>query len=127
MTSAGRREVEAQGRVGLQSLTTHPALPDANTPDKLQQAALPLLSNTSCKKFWGNKITDLMVCAGASGVSSCMVWLPGLALHPLPSQAGVGLGKGPGQGLGQRGKELAGRLLSGTCSFLPGHSHPRSW
>uniref|UniRef100_G1NWY6 chymotrypsin n=2 Tax=Myotis lucifugus TaxID=59463 RepID=G1NWY6_MYOLU len=45
---------------------------NANTPDKLQQAALPLLSNASCKKFWGNKITDLMVCAGASGVSSCM-------------------------------------------------------
>ncbi|XP_012661621.1 chymotrypsinogen B [Otolemur garnettii] len=42
------------------------------TPDKLQQAALPLLSNTECKKFWGNKITDVMVCAGASGVSSCM-------------------------------------------------------
>uniref|UniRef100_A0A452UF69 chymotrypsin n=1 Tax=Ursus maritimus TaxID=29073 RepID=A0A452UF69_URSMA len=36
------------------------------------QAALPLLSNAECKKFWGNKITNLMVCAGASGVSSCM-------------------------------------------------------
>ncbi|XP_008048385.1 chymotrypsinogen B2-like [Carlito syrichta] len=42
------------------------------TPDKLQQAALPLLSNADCKKFWGSKITDVMVCAGASGVSSCM-------------------------------------------------------
>ncbi|EPQ05501.1 Chymotrypsinogen 2 [Myotis brandtii] len=42
------------------------------TPEKLQQAALPLLSNAECKKFWGNKITDVMVCAGASGVSSCM-------------------------------------------------------
>ncbi|CAK6436791.1 unnamed protein product [Pipistrellus nathusii] len=45
---------------------------NAKTPDKLQQAALPLLSNAECKKFWGNKITNLMVCAGASGVSSCM-------------------------------------------------------
>ncbi|XP_077746732.1 chymotrypsinogen B-like [Canis aureus] len=42
------------------------------TPDKLQQAALPLLSNAECKKFWGSKITDVMICAGASGVSSCM-------------------------------------------------------
>uniref|UniRef100_A0A6I8NJM9 chymotrypsin n=2 Tax=Ornithorhynchus anatinus TaxID=9258 RepID=A0A6I8NJM9_ORNAN len=45
---------------------------NSKTPDKLQQASLPLLSNDDCKKFWGNKITDEMVCAGASGVSSCM-------------------------------------------------------
>ncbi|EPY85059.1 chymotrypsinogen B precursor [Camelus ferus] len=44
------------------------------TPDKLQQATLPLLSNGDCKKYWGSKITDVMICAGASGVSSCMVW-----------------------------------------------------
>uniref|UniRef100_A0A452UFF2 chymotrypsin n=1 Tax=Ursus maritimus TaxID=29073 RepID=A0A452UFF2_URSMA len=42
------------------------------TSDKLQQAALPLLSNAECKQFWGSKITDVMVCAGANGVSSCM-------------------------------------------------------
>ncbi|KAL4685670.1 hypothetical protein H8959_001267 [Pygathrix nigripes] len=41
-------------------------------PNKLQQAALPLLSNAECKKFWGSEITDEMICAGASGVSSCM-------------------------------------------------------
>uniref|UniRef100_A0A452RSQ8 chymotrypsin n=1 Tax=Ursus americanus TaxID=9643 RepID=A0A452RSQ8_URSAM len=35
-------------------------------------AALPLLSNAECKQFWGSKITDVMVCAGANGVSSCM-------------------------------------------------------
>ncbi|XP_022367349.1 chymotrypsinogen 2-like [Enhydra lutris kenyoni] len=40
-------------------------------PDKLQQAALSLLSNADCTKFWGSKITNVMVCAGASGVSSC--------------------------------------------------------
>ncbi|KAK2834800.1 hypothetical protein Q7C36_015501 [Tachysurus vachellii] len=44
----------------------------ANTPALLQQAALPLLTNTECQKYWGNKITDLMVCAGAAGASSCM-------------------------------------------------------
>ncbi|XP_011801406.1 PREDICTED: chymotrypsinogen B2-like, partial [Colobus angolensis palliatus] len=32
--------------------------------DKLQQAALPLLSNAECKKFWGSEITDEMICAG---------------------------------------------------------------
>ncbi|XP_073652883.1 chymotrypsinogen B [Tursiops truncatus] len=42
------------------------------TPDKLQQATLPILSNADCKKYWGRKITDVMICAGASGVSSCM-------------------------------------------------------
>ncbi|XP_044616908.2 chymotrypsinogen 2-like [Equus asinus] len=44
----------------------------SKTPDKLQQAVLPLLSNTDCKKYWGSKIANSMVCAGASGVSSCM-------------------------------------------------------
>ncbi|XP_007938611.1 chymotrypsinogen B-like [Orycteropus afer afer] len=42
------------------------------TPEKLQQAFLPLLSKADCKKYWGSRITPLMVCAGASGVSSCM-------------------------------------------------------
>jgi chymotrypsin len=45
----------------------------ADTPALLQQAALPLLTNEQCKKFWGNKISDLMICAGAAGASSCMV------------------------------------------------------
>lgn len=58
-----------------------PVPPANKTPDKLQQAALPLLSNTNCKKFWGSKIADEMVCAGASGVSSCMV---SLTLAPCP-------------------------------------------
>ncbi|XP_078400289.1 chymotrypsinogen A-like [Cetorhinus maximus] len=42
------------------------------TPDKLQQAVLPLLTNANCKQYWGSKITDIMICAGASGASSCM-------------------------------------------------------
>uniref|UniRef100_A0A2K5J0N7 chymotrypsin n=1 Tax=Colobus angolensis palliatus TaxID=336983 RepID=A0A2K5J0N7_COLAP len=50
-------------------------------PDKLQQVALPLLSNAECKKFWGSEITDEMICAGARGVSSCKV----SPLLPLPN------------------------------------------
>ncbi|XP_008821183.1 chymotrypsinogen B [Nannospalax galili] len=42
------------------------------TPAKLQQAALPIVSSADCKAYWGSKITDVMICAGASGVSSCM-------------------------------------------------------
>ncbi|XP_057566757.1 chymotrypsinogen A [Hippopotamus amphibius kiboko] len=60
---------------GMQCVTTGWGLTkytNANTPDKLQQATLPLLSNTSCKTYWGSKITSSMICAGASGVSSCM-------------------------------------------------------
>merc|ERR1711970_1633330 len=49
---------------------THHTAPD--TPALLQQAALPLLSNDDCKRFWGNSISDVMICAGASGASSCM-------------------------------------------------------
>ncbi|XP_051830616.1 chymotrypsinogen 2-like [Antechinus flavipes] len=45
---------------------------NSKTPERLQQAALPLLSNSECQKYWGSKIKDSMVCAGASGVSSCM-------------------------------------------------------
>uniref|UniRef100_A0A7N4V1T0 chymotrypsin n=1 Tax=Sarcophilus harrisii TaxID=9305 RepID=A0A7N4V1T0_SARHA len=41
-------------------------------PNILQQAALPLLSNTKCKRYWGKKFKDTMICAGANGVSSCM-------------------------------------------------------
>ncbi|XP_026570232.1 chymotrypsinogen 2-like [Pseudonaja textilis] len=45
---------------------------DKVSPNKLQQVALPLLTNQECKKFWGNRIVDVMVCAGAAGASSCM-------------------------------------------------------
>lgn len=44
------------------------------SPRYLQQVALPLLSPAQCKQYWGyNRITDAMICAGASGVSSCQV------------------------------------------------------
>ncbi|XP_025055588.1 chymotrypsinogen A-like isoform X1 [Alligator sinensis] len=42
------------------------------TPNKLQQTALPLLSNLQCEEYWGNQITNQMICAGAAGSSSCM-------------------------------------------------------
>lgn len=51
------------------------SISDKVSPNKLQQVALPLLTNQQCKKFWGNRIADVMICAGAAGASSCMVWL----------------------------------------------------
>ncbi|EMP31383.1 Chymotrypsinogen B [Chelonia mydas] len=56
-------------------LTPSPAclcFPAQNTPDKLQQVALPLLTKTQCKTYWGFRIADVMICAGAAGASSCM-------------------------------------------------------
>ncbi|NWJ12041.1 CTR2 protein, partial [Crypturellus undulatus] len=44
----------------------------SQTPALLQQAALPLLTNAQCKEYWGFRIADVMVCAGADGASSCM-------------------------------------------------------
>ncbi|KAK2920510.1 chymotrypsin B-like [Channa argus] len=43
-----------------------------STPNKLQQAALPLLSNEQCKTHWGSNISDVMICAGGAGATSCM-------------------------------------------------------
>ncbi|XP_069476464.1 chymotrypsinogen 2-like [Ambystoma mexicanum] len=43
-----------------------------NTPNKLQQTALPLLTNDDCKKHWSSNISDLMICAGGAGATSCM-------------------------------------------------------
>ncbi|XP_078525561.1 chymotrypsinogen 2-like [Lissotriton helveticus] len=60
---------------GQRCVTTGWGLTNASaskTPDKLQQVSLPLLTNTDCKRYWGNKIADVMICAGASGASSCM-------------------------------------------------------
>uniref|UniRef100_A0A8C8VGA6 chymotrypsin n=1 Tax=Pelusios castaneus TaxID=367368 RepID=A0A8C8VGA6_9SAUR len=60
---------------GLTCVTTGWGLTNSqgnNTPDELQQVALPLLTNTECKKYWGSRIADVMICAGAAGASSCM-------------------------------------------------------
>lgn len=43
------------------------------TPARLQQAALPLVTVNQCRQYWGSGITDSMICAGASGVSSCQL------------------------------------------------------
>uniref|UniRef100_A0A3B3XVI5 chymotrypsin n=1 Tax=Poecilia mexicana TaxID=48701 RepID=A0A3B3XVI5_9TELE len=43
-----------------------------SSPRYLQQTSLPLLSPAQCRNYWGtSRITDVMICAGASGVSSC--------------------------------------------------------
>ncbi|XP_018423262.1 PREDICTED: chymotrypsinogen A-like [Nanorana parkeri] len=42
------------------------------TPARLQQASLPLLTVSDCQRYWGSNIQPTMICAGASGVSSCM-------------------------------------------------------
>ncbi|XP_036432136.1 chymotrypsinogen A-like [Colossoma macropomum] len=60
---------------GLKCVTTGWGLTRYNaatTPPRLQQAALPLLTNSDCQRYWGSSVTDVMICAGASGVSSCM-------------------------------------------------------
>ncbi|KAF3817649.1 hypothetical protein GH733_012936, partial [Mirounga leonina] len=54
------------------------------TPDKLQPAALPLLSNAEGQKFRGSKTTDVMICAGASGVSPCKVRPGSCPPHTCP-------------------------------------------
>ncbi|KAK2854369.1 hypothetical protein Q5P01_007030 [Channa striata] len=46
---------------------------DTSSPNKLQQAALPLLSNEQCKSHWGSKISDVMICAGGAGAASCQM------------------------------------------------------
>ena len=56
----------------------------SQTPAVLQQVALPLLTNAQCKQFWGFRIADVMVCAGADGASSCMVGAPSPPVPPVP-------------------------------------------
>ncbi|XP_056382364.1 chymotrypsinogen B [Hyla sarda] len=60
---------------GMKCVTTGWGLTDSSasqTPARLQQVALPLLTNAQCKNYWGNRIHDVMICAGADGASSCM-------------------------------------------------------
>ncbi|XP_036440356.1 chymotrypsin A-like [Colossoma macropomum] len=49
--------------------TKHDAL---LSPALLQQAIFPLLTSDDCRRYWGSKITEEMICAGASGASTCM-------------------------------------------------------
>ncbi|NXY06100.1 CTR2 protein, partial [Pteruthius melanotis] len=60
---------------GMTCVTTGWGLTESSashTPAVLQQVALPLLTNAQCKEFWGFRIREVMVCAGADGASSCM-------------------------------------------------------
>ncbi|XP_061101729.1 chymotrypsin B-like [Conger conger] len=60
---------------GMQCVTSGWGLTRHNamfTPNKLQQTALPLLSNEECMAFWGENISDVMICAGGDGATSCM-------------------------------------------------------
>ncbi|XP_020370424.1 chymotrypsinogen 2-like [Rhincodon typus] len=69
---AGASDNFAAGKL---CVTTGWGLTNSNaffTPCVLQQTSLPLLSNAECQKYWGNMISDVMICAGAAGASSCM-------------------------------------------------------
>ncbi|XP_078067111.1 chymotrypsinogen A-like [Mustelus asterias] len=69
---AGASDIVSAGKM---CVTTGWGLTNSNafgTPCILQQTSLPILSKTQCQKYWGNMISDVMVCAGASGASSCM-------------------------------------------------------
>ncbi|XP_077334447.1 chymotrypsin A-like isoform X1 [Lithobates pipiens] len=60
---------------GERCLTSGWGYTDAATkakPAKLQQTALPLLTNSQCQRYFGTKIHSSMICAGASGATSCM-------------------------------------------------------
>ncbi|XP_012585917.1 PREDICTED: transmembrane protease serine 13-like [Condylura cristata] len=46
---------------------THPN--DTSQSRELQQAVVPLLANSECRKHWGKIITDAKICAGDNGVS----------------------------------------------------------
>uniref|UniRef100_A0A8C8M9F4 chymotrypsin n=1 Tax=Oncorhynchus tshawytscha TaxID=74940 RepID=A0A8C8M9F4_ONCTS len=56
----------------------------ADTPALLQQAALPLLTKAQCQKFWGSKITDLMICAGAWTLVGIVSWGSGTCTTTMP-------------------------------------------
>ncbi|XP_073673545.1 chymotrypsin-like protease CTRL-1 [Garra rufa] len=47
------------------------ATESVSNPRFLQEATVPILSQTQCRQYWRNAITDAMICAGASGASSC--------------------------------------------------------
>ncbi|XP_044221278.1 chymotrypsin A-like [Thunnus albacares] len=44
---------------------------NGKTATRLQQAALPLLTDRRCRRFFSSSITSEMICAGANGTSSC--------------------------------------------------------
>uniref|UniRef100_A0A672JV36 chymotrypsin n=1 Tax=Sinocyclocheilus grahami TaxID=75366 RepID=A0A672JV36_SINGR len=56
-------------------------------PEILQQTGVPIISPAVCRQIWGqNRITDAMICAGASGSSSCQVYEDKSRRNTLPYQ-----------------------------------------
>ncbi|XP_078497468.1 chymotrypsinogen B-like [Lissotriton helveticus] len=43
-----------------------------SSPNKLQQAVVPLVLHLDCEMHYGSTLTDTMVCAGGAGSSACM-------------------------------------------------------
>ncbi|XP_048461953.1 chymotrypsin-like protease CTRL-1 [Rhincodon typus] len=46
-------------------------VPGGATSSKLMQTNIPIIDSQNCQQYWGNQISDIMICAGASGSSSC--------------------------------------------------------
>uniref|UniRef100_UPI00398E5E17 chymotrypsin-like protease CTRL-1 n=1 Tax=Pristiophorus japonicus TaxID=55135 RepID=UPI00398E5E17 len=46
-------------------------VPGGPTATKLMQTYIPIIDPQTCQQYWGNQISDIMICAGASGSSSC--------------------------------------------------------
>ncbi|XP_030060785.1 chymotrypsinogen A [Microcaecilia unicolor] len=59
---------------GTQLVTTGWGRDKLNSFDsaiRLQQVALPLVSEEDCKAQWGDTVNESMICGGAAGASSC--------------------------------------------------------
>ncbi|XP_078068133.1 chymotrypsin-like protease CTRL-1 [Mustelus asterias] len=46
-------------------------VPGGSIATKLMQTNIPIIDPQTCRQYWGNQISDIMICAGASGSSSC--------------------------------------------------------
>ncbi len=57
------------------------------SPQILQQTVVPIISPAVCRQIWGrSRITDSMICVGASGSSSCQVYEERSRRNTLPYQ-----------------------------------------
>uniref|UniRef100_A0A8C0DU99 Chymotrypsin like n=1 Tax=Balaenoptera musculus TaxID=9771 RepID=A0A8C0DU99_BALMU len=60
-------EVLLDGLTLIWDLTTHSRPTGSVTPASLQQVVLPLVTVSRCQQYWGSRVTNSMICAGASG------------------------------------------------------------